>query len=299
MMKLSSLGAIQDNVKQRNALARTMTRTNTTGTVPVTVVIPTLNEEDRLPACLLSIWWASEIIVADAGSTDRTRDIARRFGAVVLEGCGPTIADQKNAAIARASHRWVLSMDADERASDELASEIAAVVAAPEADAYRIQMRNRYLGAPYELGGWSRDWHVRLYRSSARWIPQRVHERLDVTGRVADLRARLEHESYRDLAHQLEKGHRYAVWGAQDLAASGRRVRVSDVAVRPAWRFFKTYLLEGMWREGMRGFVFAAVHAWCGFAKYALLWDEQRKQRATAAAALIETTLETPIPTAL
>lgn len=279
-----------------------MTRTNAPGPVPVTVVIPTLNEEDRLPACLTSIHWAAEVIVADASSSDRTREIARRFGAVVLEGCGPTIADQKNAAIARASHRWVLSVDADERASEELAAEVAAVVngtgAIPEADAYRIQMRNRYLGAPYELGGWSRDWHIRLYRASARWTSQRVHERLEVQGPVADLTARLEHESYRDLAHQLQKGHRYSVWGAQDLMSSGRRVRTSDVVFRPAWRFVKTYLMEGMWREGMRGFVFAAVHAWCGFAKYALLWDEQRKRH--AAIAVVPTNepgLDSPFPT--
>jgi len=270
--------------------------------VPVTVVIPTLNEEDRLPGCLASLWWASEIIVADANSTDGTRDIARRFGAQVLEGCGPTIADQKNAAIARAKHRWVLSVDADERAAEELGSEVAVIVAAPTAQAYRIQMRNRYLGGPYELGGWSRDWHIRLYPSSARWTSQRVHERLEGEGPVADLRARLEHESYRDLAHQLEKGHRYSVWGAQDLFAKGRTVRVSDMVFRPAWRFMKTYLLEGMWREGVRGFVFAAVHAWCGFTKYALLWDEQRKQHASMVAEqahlMMETSLEAPMSSA-
>ena len=249
-----------------------------TDSLQVTVVIPTLNEADRLPACLASVQWAAQIIVADAGSTDGTIAIARRFGAVVLENTGPTIGAQRNAAIAAASQPWVLAVDADERVTAELRDSIRAAIAAPQADAFRVHMRNRYLGAPMERGGWGRDRHVRLFRSTLRYRTQRVHEGLDYHGAVNDLTGRLDHDSYRDLAHQLNKVTTYSAWGAADLHAKGKRVGVSHLVVRPAWRFVRCYFLQGAWREGRRGFVLSAVHAWSAFAKYALLWDMERRE---------------------
>jgi glycosyltransferase involved in cell wall biosynthesis len=242
--------------------------------VPISVVIPTLNEVDRLPGCLASVAWADEIIVADAGSTDGTCELARDFGALVIDRCGPTIGAQKNAAIVAARHPWILSVDADERVTPELRRSIEAAIAAPRAGAYWVRLRNLYLGAPLDRGSWGRDRHVRLYPSTARWSDHQVHEQLVVDGPLGDLTGRLEHQSYRDLAHQLEKGLRYARWGAEDLAARGKRPRLSQMVLNPFWRFVKMYLMQGLWREGRRGFVFSIVHAWCAFAKYALLWAD-------------------------
>lgn len=244
---------------------------------PVTVVIPTLNEADRLPACLSSVAWAAQVIVVDAGSSDATREIARSFGAQVIETRGSTIGEQKNLGIAAASQHWVLSIDADERVSDELRASIDHAVRAPYARAYRVHLRNRYLGAPYMRGSWGRDRHVRLFPTSARWSAHQVHEKLEVTGAIADLSGYLEHDSYRDLPHQMRKSVTYAEWGAADLEQRAGAVSLATLVVRPFWRFVKTYLLQGMWRDGIRGFVFCAVHAWSCFAKYAVLWDRQRK----------------------
>lgn len=247
---------------------------------PVTVVIPTLNEADRLPACLASVQWAADIIVVDAGSTDDTREIARAHGARVISSQGPTIGAQKNVGIADARFPWVLSIDADEAVSPELRDAIVATMAAPTNAGYRVHLRNRYLGAPYNRGGWGRDRHIRLYPSSCRWTADQVHERLIINGEIGDLGGRLDHESYRDLAHQLRKCCTYAEWGAADLVRRGARVGPSHLVLNPAWRFVKTYLLESMWREGWRGFLFCAVHAWACFTKYALVWDAQRKAAA-------------------
>lgn len=241
-------------------------------------MIPTLNEADRLPACLASVAWAAEIIVVDAGSSDGTLAVAREFGARTIEQRGPTIARQRNAAIEVATQPWVLAVDADERCTPELRESISAAIAAPTVDAYRVHMRNRYLGAPMERGGWGSDRHVRLFRSSLRWRELRVHESLDHAGPVVDLAGRLDHDSYRDLAHQLAKVNTYSVWGAADLHARGKRAGVSELVFRPLWRFVRCYLLQGAWREGSRGIVLSAVHAWSAFAKYALLWDLQRKE---------------------
>jgi len=253
--------------------------------IPVSVVIPTLNEADRLPACLASVQWAAEVIVVDAGSTDATREIARAHGAEVLEMTGRTIGAQKNQGIARARFPWIFSLDADERVTPELATAIAGAVSAPMADAYQVHLFNHYLGAPFDRGGWARDRHVRLFPRHWRWTEQRVHERLIVEGAVADLDGRLVHDSYRDLAHQLAKATTYARWGAEDLVERGASVGWTHLLLRPVWRFIKTFCLEGMWREGARGFVFCAVHAWACFAKYALAWDLCRRARPTTVTA--------------
>ena len=254
-------------------------------TIPVTIVIPTLNEADRLPACLASVRWAAEVIVVDAGSTDGTAVIARRFGATVIEVRGATIAGQRNAAIDRATQPWVLSLDADERVTMELEASIADAVERPTADAYRIHFRNRYLGAPMERGGWGRDRHVRFARANIRWRIAQVHERLDFDGPVAELAGRIDHDSYRNLEHQLRKVTNYAAWGANDLHSRQTRVGLSHLVLRPLFRFIKCYLLQGAWREGRRGLVLSVVHAWSAFAKYAVLWDLERQ--AAEAATLV------------
>ncbi len=247
------------------------------GVFSLTVVIPTLNEVDRLPACLASVQWAAEVIVADAGSTDGTQELARRCGARVIEVTGATIAHQRNVAIAAASHPWVFALDADERVSTELATSIAHELRAPRADAFRVHMRNRYLGALMERGGWGSDRHLRLFRSTMRYHVKRVHEGLHYTGVAVELAGRLDHDSYRNLSHQLAKVQQYAQWGAEDLFARGKRVGVAELVARPIWRFVRCYLLQGACLEGHRGFVLAVVHAWSAFAKYALLWDMQRQ----------------------
>ena len=130
--------------------------------VPLTVVIPTLNEAWQIAEAMDALRWVDEVIVADGGSSDETVAIARERGATVLDVPGRTIAGQRNAAIAAARNEWVLALDADERVSDALREELAAVLAAPSPRrvAYRIRCQNIYLGRERRRGKWGRDWHV-------------------------------------------------------------------------------------------------------------------------------------------
>lgn len=242
--------------------------------IPVTVVIPTLDEADRLPRCLAALDWAAEVIVADAGSRDGTTHVARAAGAIVLDCRGLTIGAQRNRAVARASQPWVLAVDADEVATPHLADAIAAVIAEAKFEAYRVAFRNRYLGREVTRGSWALERRVRLFRANLRYSERSVHEGVVHEGPAGDVAGGfLHHDSYRDLAHQLDKVMRYADWGAQDLRRRGRRAGlVTDLVVRPGWRFVRRYVIEGWWREGRRGLVFSAVDAWSGFAKYASLW---------------------------
>lgn len=246
--------------------------------VPITVVIPTLDEAARIEACLASARWAGEVIVADGGSADDTVALARATGATVLEHCGPTIAAQRNQAIARAAHPWVLTLDADERVSPELAAELAKVVAAPAHAAYRLRRQNFYLGRELTRGHWGHDWIVRFFPRERRYLEQRVHESLEPVADVGTLAGTILHEPYRDLAHHVSKMMRYSEWGAQDLFDRGRRASLSDLLVRPSWRFMKIWILQGSILDGRYGVINAGLSASASFFKYAYLWDLEQRQ---------------------
>ena len=247
--------------------------------VPLTVVIPTLNEAHNIAACVASVGFADEVIVADGGSTDGTVEAARGAGATVLEGTGPTIAAQRNAAIAVARNPWILAVDADERVSPELATELASVIAAPAHAAYRVRCRNFYLGVEQTRGSWARDWHARLFSRDRRFVERRVHEGLEPVDDVGALEGTLLHHPYRSLRHHLEKMIRYSEWGATELYERGRRASWSDLALRPLVRFGKSYVLGGGILGGRSGLVHSVLDAYAGFLKYANLWAMERTRK--------------------
>ncbi|HXE57719.1 MAG TPA: glycosyltransferase family 2 protein [Gemmatimonadales bacterium] len=246
--------------------------------VPLTVVIPTLDEAAQIAETVAHLSWADEVIVADAGSRDDTVARARRAGARVLERTGPTIAAQRNQAVATARNRWIFALDADERIPPALAEELAAVIAAPAHPVYKVRRRNFYLGRELTRGHWGRDWVTRLHTRDRRWIERRVHETLERVPDPGHLVNCLDHHPYRDLGHQLEKMGRYARWGAEDLYEQGRRATAWDLAVRPLGRFLKAYLLKGHCLDGRAGLVSSVLGAYTAFLKYAHLWALERKQ---------------------
>jgi glycosyltransferase involved in cell wall biosynthesis len=246
--------------------------------LPLTVVIPTLNEASNIAACVASAGIAGEVLVADAGSQDETVSAARAAGATVLERTGPTIAAQRNAAIATARHPWIFALDADERITPELAAELATVLSAPAHAAYRVRRRNFYLGVEQTRGGWSRDWVVRLFGKDRRYVERRVHEGLESVADVGDLENTLLHHPYRSLRHHIDKLHRYAEWGAADLWDQGERATWADLSLRPVGRFVKAYFLAGGVLDGRGGLVQAGLGAYAAFLKYAHLWAKEQHE---------------------
>ena len=240
--------------------------------IPITVVMPTLNEAAQIRDAVAALAWADEVIVVDGGSSDRTPALARAAGATVMHIADRTIAAQRNAGVATARNRWVLALDADERVTDELRLEFESVLAAPQHAAYRIRMQNIYFGCELRHGGWGRDWHVRLFTRERRFVERRVHEQLEPVSDVGSLSAPLKHTPHRDLTHHLEKMICYARWGAEDLRARGRRANVWDVTAVPMWRFVREYVMYAGWRDGRRGLVVAALSACAALLKYAHLF---------------------------
>ena len=246
----------------------------------LSVTIITKNEAADIGAALASVAWADEIVVVDSRSTDDTVAIARRHTERVVVRDWPGYVAQKNYAASIAANDWVLSLDADERVTPELASEIRALVAgAPRDAAYRIPRVTWHLGRWIRTTDWYPDYQLRLYdRRAAEWTGAYVHEAVAVRGPVGQLRGELQHYAYRDIADHLETIDRYTTLAARQLDESGRRAGVLDVAVHPPLAFLRNYLARGGFRDGEVGFVISRMNAYYVFLKFAKLWELQRRQ---------------------
>ncbi len=236
----------------------------------VTALITCKNEEDVIGACLESIKWADEILVVDSGSEDRTVEIARAGGARVEFHEYRDAATQKNWAIPRASHEWVLVVDSDERVTPELAREIQALLSGePRHAAYRIGRRNSFLGSDVRWGNWGSDAVKRLFlRDRARYPEKRVHADLDVDGTVGKLRGMLRHRTVRCLDDFFGKMNRYAGWWAEQACRDGRRAGFWQLAAHPAWHFFRSYVLKLGFLDGLAGLAIAELGAASVVKKY-------------------------------
>jgi glycosyltransferase involved in cell wall biosynthesis len=248
---------------------------------PLSVLVPTRNEEPNVRACLESVRWAEEIVVVDSGSTDKTVPIARSIADRVLEHEYVNSAHQKNWALPQLTHRWVLIVDADERVTPALRKEIEQVLADPaRANGYWIRRANRFLGRPIESAGWQRDKVLRLFdRTKGAYEPLHVHAEVRIEGRVGILEERLTHDTYADLDRYFEKFSRYTKWSAADLKQRGIRASAARLLVRPWMRFFRMYVLEGGFREGRHGIVLCMLAAFSVFTKYARRWEDEVRPR--------------------
>ncbi len=175
----------------------------------LTLLVPTFNEADCLERCLASAAdLADEVLVVDSFSTDRTLEIARSFGARILQRDYENSASQKNWAIPQATHPWILLLDADEWLSPGLREEIAAWKKSPNpaVHGYWMYRANHFMGQRIRFSGWQNDKVIRLFqRDTCRYEPKNVHAEIIPNGPVAVLRHRLFHDTYKGLEHHRLK----------------------------------------------------------------------------------------------
>jgi len=236
-------------------------------------LITTFNEEDRLQACLDSVAFADEVWVVDSFSTDATPDLVRAAGAVLHQREYRSPSDQKNWALDRMGDGWVLILDADERVSPELRDEIGRVLEDPESDAYWIPRRNFFLGRRMNHAGWERDGVVRLVRGPGnRYGEARVHEKMVCSGPVRRLGHPLEHHTYRHWPDYLERMTRYALSGGRQMHERGEPSSFLRVWLRPGARFFRMYVLQRGFLDGVHGLLLCSVSACHVCLKHAVHW---------------------------
>jgi glycosyltransferase involved in cell wall biosynthesis len=248
--------------------------------VKLTVTVITYNESAHIAAALASVSWADEIIVVDSGSTDGTPDIARGKATRVFTREWQGYSDQKNFAADPATHDWVLSLDADERVTPALASEIRALLQrGPEATGYRIRRVSYYLGRWIRSTDWFPDYQLRLYdRRAGRWNSLKIHESFKLaSGEPLKLNGELEHYAYRDISHHLQKIDSYTTLMAEQMYEDGRRTSAVAMAVHPWFAFVRNYFLRAGFKDGTVGFVISLLNSYYVFLKLAKLWELQRR----------------------
>jgi glycosyltransferase involved in cell wall biosynthesis len=246
----------------------------------LTVAILALNEEQMLPRALASAAFADEVLVLDGGSRDATVTVAKAAGARVVERPFDDFARQRNVALEQATGDWVLFLDADERITRELASEVAETIASGGAhDAYAIPRRNM------ALGRWL-DWHpggapdapVRLVRRGAALWSGQVHEALQGTTSVGELRAAMVHLTHRSVGDLMDKINRYSEFEAAELVARGATAPDARDVLKSYAGALKSLLRSGLKREGTEGAIEACLLAFNRTLVAAKVWERTRAE---------------------
>jgi len=250
--------------------------------ITLSVTLITRNESRHIAACLKSVAFADEWVVVDSGSTDDTREIAASLGArVVKTDDWPGFGMQKNRALELARGRWVLSIDADERVSEALATQIQAAIKNEQAaDGYELSRISRFCGQWIRHGDWYPDRVLRLFRrESGRFTNDLVHERLQVNGRVDRLAGDLLHDTMPTLDDALDKMNRYSSGRALDKVAAGRSGGLGAALAHGLWAFVRCYGLKCGFLDGRLGFVLAiyvAEGTYYRYLKMGLLTQQAR-----------------------
>jgi len=247
--------------------------------VPLTVLVSALNEEEQLAGALAAVaGWAEEVVVVvDPRTTDRTREVARELGARVLDHQFRSSGAQTNWGIGHCRTDWVFVLDADERVTPSLKRAIETAIAAPAHAAYRVRRHNFALGRRLRFGDWGGDEIVRLIdRRRSGFTESSVHGAA-VAPTVGRLDGALEHHTLRSVAQYVPKLHDYALRGASDLVAAGRTATLPGAVLHAAWRFVRSFVLRLGVLDGPAGFVAAALAAYGTFLKRLAAWESSTR----------------------
>jgi glycosyltransferase involved in cell wall biosynthesis len=267
----------------------------------VSVIVLTKDEARHIGACLDSLAWADERIVLDSFSTDRTVEIARQRGATVHQRPFVNYADQRNAALQFASYDWVFFVDADERATPELAAEVRLKVEGCklkvgswklevgetsnlqpptsnlQAVGFWVPRKNIIFGRWIRHAGWYPDYQLRLMRRDrAHYDPAReVHELVVLDGPAGHLEHVLVHFNYDTLAQFRRKQQDYTRYDARILFQQGVRARPHNFVLQPLREFRRRYITLQGYKDGMVGLQLSLLMAYYEWVKYLKLWRIQ------------------------
>jgi len=252
----------------------------------LSVILITRNEEANLGDCLASLEGiAQQIVVVDTNSSDQTLEIAKNHGAVIAQppdwpGFGP----QKNRALDLASGDWILSLDADERLTPALRSEIlTAIHHSAHVNCFAIPRLSWYCGRFIRHSGWNPDYVDRLFRrGTARFSEDLVHERLIPDGQIAQLENPMLHFSFMNYSQVLQKIDRYSSASAEQAFAKGKKSSPAKAVIHGMWSFFRTYIVRAGFLDGAQGLALAISNGQGTYYRYMKLWflHEEAKESA-------------------
>jgi glycosyltransferase involved in cell wall biosynthesis len=239
--------------------------------IPISVVIIAKNEEQNLPGCLKSVAWASNVIVVDGNSADQTVEIAKQYTSQIFTRDMDVEGTHRNFAYEKATERWILSLDADERVSDKLRREIEQVVSHTDSDVagYAIPIRT-FIGRRWiKAAGYYPATRLRLFRKGKfRYEDANVHPRAFLNGKRAFLTGDIVHHGYRDITHFVEKLNGQTTLEAQKWVEDGRKISGVKIVYKMCDRFSRNYFRKKGVTDGFLGYLMCVFHGAYQFFAY-------------------------------
>ncbi len=246
----------------------------------ISACVISYNEEKKIADCLRSLQAvADEIVVVDSLSTDGTREIAARYTDRIFEQEFLGHIEQKNLAVSKASHDWILSLDCDERLDDELIASILAIKERLDAhDAYRMARKTFYVYR-WLNHCWYPDMKIRLFnRKTARWGGTNPHDHVEVDGSdIVTLRGNIQHYSFDSISDHLRTLDNFTEIGAREIIRKGKKVSLLSPFSHGLWTFTKVYFVKQGFRDGFAGVVVSVLSGVHAFVKYSKVIFHRRK----------------------
>lgn len=244
--------------------------------IKLSVVIIAGNEEKNIKDCLESVKWADEIIVVDSESSDRTRDIASGYTQKVLVKKWEGFVPAREYSVKMASNDWILSLDADERISDELKVEIREYLKnGLDKPGYRIPRRNYFLNKVIRSCSWYPDYQLRLFNKNyAKLTDRKVHEGFEVSGEVGYLKNDIIHFTHQNITDTIKKINDYSYLQAFEKA-KGKKVSAKNLILNPAAAFLNHFIGRKGFKDGIYGMMVSLIHMMTNLLTYMKTWELQ------------------------
>lgn len=244
----------------------------------ITALAITFNEEDNIKRYVESLSFADEIIIVDSYSTDATPQLAKELNVKFIQKEFIDFSSQRNFAIQQAAHDWILFFDLDEIVTPSLEAEIKKVISNnDDTVAYYTKRKFHFMGKHIRFGGWQTDKAIRIFNKNYCKYTGLVHEVINANGKVATLKEKVDHFSYKSFDNYNGKLNLYSKLQAETLYGKKRRPNAYHFFFRPFYRFCWQYFYRMGILDGKEGFILAYVHSFSVFKRYLQLWMKYRK----------------------
>lgn len=239
----------------------------------ISVFIITRNEQDNIENCLRSVKWADEIVVVDSESSDRTDEICRKYTDKVFVRSFTDFSDMKNYAMSKTTGDWLLSVDADEEVSGELAGKIDEIINNnSENSGFYIKRQSRIFGRWFRFCGTQDDYQMRLFRQGAANFFQPIHEKVSINGKTARIEEPLLHYTYNSMRDYMVRLKKYTAMEAKFISSEGGKPSLIKLLLHPPARFLQLYVLKQGFRDGLAGFKFSFLSGLYVYLKHIKLY---------------------------
>lgn len=251
---------------------------------PLSLVVITKNEEKNIKRCLSSVPFASEKLIVDSGSSDKTTEIAESYGARVLYHVFENFSSQRKWAVEQAKYDFVLLLDADENLNPEMAEEIERICSDETSrnsfNVYRLKRKSFYMGRLLRFGPWLMDRPVRLFHRKAVFSGgELLHDKIKTTEKINIVhKGFIEHHPYESLYEHASRMSTYCMICADEMYSLGRRSSILHIIFRPIWKFIVSYIFYGGFLEGVPGFTASFSSSVYVFWKWSMLYEKQKRK---------------------